>query len=587
MPAIVVVLCPAIFFSSLVGAEILEPGSEVVKVFSSGRFTEGPVVDSSGNLFFSDSGRVMRLLNDGNATEYAKPTGSVNGMMFDTQGRLYLCQNRGHCVSRLINNEQLKVLANACDGFPLVNPNDIAIDQQGRIFFTDTSFKHGTGDNLTQSGVLRIDPDGKCVLLVDNLRTPNGIIISPDDRYIFVADRGTQKLHRYTIQPDGSLQPDRIVYDFTPDRGIDGMCIDVHGNIYGAAGRDQTTGLFVISPLGQLLLHHPLPDFATNTTFGGEDLRDLYVTASSSVYRFRTVNEGSAPPLHKSQTSFATLPDPARWIPHAWTKPSSAKISKPEVKQFTNSIGMKLVRIGAGEFTMGSPIDEKGRQEDEQQHRVQISQPFYLGAQEVTQQEYQQVMNINPSHFSKQGVGRFVVAGMDTNLFPVERVSRLDAMEFCRKLSETPQEKAAGRFYRLPTEAEWEFACRSGSTSAMSTSSAWSSHQANFNGTAPYGDGNDGPFLKRPTNVGSYPSNQWLIHDMHGNVWEWCLDPYDASYYKNSPADNPRGPSISRLGIIRGGSWVSAGSTCRSANRHFYEPESRNGLIGFRVVCQP
>ena len=281
----------------------------------------------------------------------------------------------------------------------------MCIRDRGRIFFTDTSFKHGTGDNRTQSGVLRIDPDGKCVLLVDNLRTPNGIIISPDDRFIFVADRGTQKLHRYTIQPDGSLQPDRIIYDFTPDRGIDGMCIDVHGNIYGAAGRDQTTGLFVISPLGQLLLHHPLPDFATNATFGGDDLRDLYVTASSSVYRFRTVNEGSAPPLHKSQASFATLPDPARWIPHAWSQPSSVKTSKPEVEQFTNSIGMKLVRVGPGEFTMGSPTDEKGRQEDEQQHRVQISQSFYLGAREVTQQEYQQVKKINPSHFSKQGVG--------------------------------------------------------------------------------------------------------------------------------------------------------------------------------------
>ena len=199
MSTIVVMFCPAIFFSSLVGAEILEPGSEVVKVFNSGGFTEGPIVDRSGNLFFSNSGRIMRLSNDGNVTEYAKPTGSVNGMMFDAQGQLYLCQNRGHCVSRLINNEQLKVLANACEGFPLGNPNDIAIDQQGRIFFTDTSFKHGTGVNRTQSGVLRIDPDGKCVLLVDNLRTPNGIIISPDERFIFVADRGTQKLHRYTI----------------------------------------------------------------------------------------------------------------------------------------------------------------------------------------------------------------------------------------------------------------------------------------------------------------------------------------------------------------------------------------------------
>ena len=322
-----------------ISAEILAPGSKPEKVASGGSFTEGPVADREGNLFFSDGGRVMKLAPDGTLSVFVKPEGSVNGMMFDAQGRLHLCQHAASRVSRLANDKSLIIRATKCDGVSLATPNDIAIDRRGRIFFTDTSFRHGTGKEQTRSGVLQINPDGGCKLLVGNLRTPNGIIISPDDRHVFVSDRGTQKLHRYAIQPDRSLRHERVVYDFSPGRGIDGMCIDVKGNIYGAAGRDKTTGLFVGSPDGELLLHYPLPEFATNATFGGRGLKDLYVTAGQSVYRFRTVNEGTASPLHQSKAKFAELPGPPKWTPNPHREAASTEIT---TEQITNSIGMKF-----------------------------------------------------------------------------------------------------------------------------------------------------------------------------------------------------------------------------------------------------
>ncbi len=564
------------------GADILEPGTPVVKVATDRGFTEGPIVDLTGQLFFSDSGRVIRRDTKGVVSLFNSPEGGVNGMMFDVRGRLHLCQNRGHRVSRLNPDGGLTILATESGGFPLASPNDIAIDRKGRIFFTDTAFRHGEGDDRTNSGVLRIDPTGTCTLVVNNLRTPNGIIISPDERYIIVSDRGTQRLHRYLIQPDGSLQPDRVIYDFTPDRGIDGMCIDVQGNIYGAAGREKTTGLFVISPVGELLLHHPLPDFATNATFGGDDLRDLYLTTTGNVYHFRTVNEGTATPLRKAKSPLKALPDAVSWKPQS-IMPSAPASSESEL---VNSIGMKLARIKAGSFQMGSPVGETSRQTDEVVHDVEIGNDFYLGAFEVTQAEYSKIMGREESHFSKNGTGRFQVAGKNTQRFPAERVSRDDALEFCKRLSELPQEKNAKRVYRLPTEAEWEYASRAGTNGIFGLGDSLTSSQANFNGNSPYGDGWKGPFLNRPTEVGSYKPNDWGLYDMHANVWEWCSDPYQADYYQASVSKDPIGPSSGRLGVIRGGSWISAGSTCRSGNRHFYQPESRNGLIGFRVVCQ-
>lgn len=284
---------------SLIGladAQILDESFGVRKVASGCKFTEGPTVAPDGSLMFSDgrNDRVMRLAPDGELTEFLKPSGAANGLLFDHEGRLLMCQSAqdggGRAVARLEKNGEIKILTSHYEGKPYIAPNDLCIDAKGRIYFTDPYYS-GEKSQPT-AGVYRVDPDGAVERLVDDLLKPNGIVITPDSRTIYVSDRGTQKLHRYRVSAAGKLTSDGVVYDFSPDRGIDGMWLDIEGNIYGAAGEGETTGLFVISPEGKLLLHKPMPEFATNVTFGGADMRDLYLTATTSVYKMRTTIAG-------------------------------------------------------------------------------------------------------------------------------------------------------------------------------------------------------------------------------------------------------------------------------------------------------
>ena len=187
-------------------------------------------------------------------------------------------------------------------------------------------------------------------------------------------------------------------------------------------------------------------------------------------------------------------------------------------KVVLNSIGMKFTLISPGEFLMGTPKSRKGGR-DNLQHRVRITKPFYLGVFEVTQEEYHKVIEKNPSAFRN-------IKGKKTKRFPVEMVTWEDAVEFCSQLSEMSAEQRAGRRYRLPTEAEWEYACGAGKETAFGFGASLSSMQANFDGFLPYGGAPRGPNLQRPTTVGSYPPNAFGIYDMHGNVYEWCADKY-------------------------------------------------------------
>ncbi len=251
----------------------------------------------------------------------------------------------------------------------------------------------------------------------------------------------------------------------------------------------------------------------------------------------------------------------------------------------TNSIGMKFVLVPKGKFLMGSPKEEGSHKPDEHQHEVEIVQPFYLGAHEVTQGQYQKVMGNNPSHFAASGAGRGQVAGLDTTRFPVDSVTWLEAQEFCKKLAALPREAAAGRTYRLPTEAEWEHACRAGSSAPFTWGKSATSTQGNFDGTSPYGGAPIGPNLRRTTGVGSYKSNAWGLYDMHGNVREWCADFYDKDYYASSPAKAPTGPKNGTAHCMRGGDYSFHPWVSRSAFRGYSEPTSRNDRFGFRVAC--
>jgi uncharacterized protein (TIGR02996 family) len=252
-----------------------------------------------------------------------------------------------------------------------------------------------------------------------------------------------------------------------------------------------------------------------------------------------------------------------------------------------NSIGMKLVPIPAGTFLMGSPEGEAGRSDNEgPQHEVEISKPFYMSVFPVTQGQWQQVMGNNPSWFSKTGGGNDEVKGMDTRDFPVETVSWNDADDFCRTLSELPAEKMAGRTYRLPTEAEWEYACRGGATTyqVFHFGNSLSSAQANFAVNYLYGGVDRSNWLNRTCKVGSYKANPIGLYDMHGNVQECCSDWYGEDYYKSSLRRDPLGPGSGSYRVIRGGSWINYSWFCRSAQRYDFEPAARNYYIGFRVA---
>jgi len=245
--------------------------------------------------------------------------------------------------------------------------------------------------------------------------------------------------------------------------------------------------------------------------------------------------------------------------------------------RFTNSIGMELMLIPPGEFLMGSPADAKDADINEMpQHRVRITKAFYMGACEVTQEQYERVMGAIPSYDHQMKSSR-------GPSFPVENVSQGQAAAFCRKLSE--QE---GRTYRLPTEAEWEYACRAGTTTPFYFGNTITTDQANYDGNRPYGSGPRGIYRGKTTPVRSFPPNAFGLYDMHGNVWEWCADYYSETYYSESPVEDPKGPKTGVLGgVVRGGGWFYGPWHCRSAARDRYSSVDRyNYHFGFRIVCE-
>jgi formylglycine-generating enzyme required for sulfatase activity len=295
-------------------------------------------------------------------------------------------------------------------------------------------------------------------------------------------------------------------------------------------------------------------------------------TASGGGYLAPPVASGSGAPLPATKAKPVEPPPPPAEL----------------AQDFTNSVGMKLVLIPAGSFTMGSPKEERWHEDDEAQHRVEITRPFYMGIYVVTQEEYVQVTKKeNPSWFSSAGGGKDRVAGLDTSRFPVEQVYWEDADAFCQALSRLDTRKPAGWVYRLPTEAEWEYACRARTQTAFHYGDALSSAQANFDGNYPYGGAAKDKYLERTTRVGSYEPNAFGLYDMHGNVYQWCQDWYDAHYYANSPAKDPPGPDKTVHRALRAGSWYSGGHNCRAAHRSWLTPGGRINDVGFRVVCVP
>ena len=240
-------------------------------------------------------------------------------------------------------------------------------------------------------------------------------------------------------------------------------------------------------------------------------------------------------------------------------------------REFTNSIGMKMVLLPAGTFMMGSPTTGDDRGSDEDQHRVTLTQDFYLGTTEVTQGQWESVMGTTP--------WKGQVHVKEGSNFAATYVSWEDAVKFCKRLSSTE-----GKTYRLPTEAEWEYACRGGTTSAFSFGAANTNLSEYGWWGGILGDGN-AKSERYAHEVGLKRANAFGFFDMHGNVNEWCSDWYAADYYLTSPSRDPLGPSEGSDRVLRGGSWRSNALECRLANRDRDLPGNRNCFLGFRVAA--
>jgi formylglycine-generating enzyme required for sulfatase activity/serine/threonine protein kinase len=257
---------------------------------------------------------------------------------------------------------------------------------------------------------------------------------------------------------------------------------------------------------------------------------------------------------------------------------ASGKKASANAKE-SPTIGYKFVEIPAGSFQMGSSASEPGREDDEKQHQVTISKAFLLGATEVTQGQWQRMMGRNPSYFKNCG-----------DDCPVENVSWNDAVDFCNKLSDREgltrcydgaEWNRSCTGYRLPTEAEWEYAARAGTTTAFNMGKCLSTDQANYEGNYPQEGCPKGQYREKPVRVGSFSANSWGLYDMLGNVWELTWDWYGS--YPSGSVTDPTGASGGSVRVYRGGGWINVARGCRSANRNVVVPGDRFNILGFRL----
>jgi formylglycine-generating enzyme required for sulfatase activity len=275
-------------------------------------------------------------------------------------------------------------------------------------------------------------------------------------------------------------------------------------------------------------------------------------------------------------------------------------------------LALTLIEIPAGSFLMGSPPEEPERSDDEGlQHEVKLAS-FFISQTPITQAQWREVagwqplpaerwgqdLNPDPSHFQiREGQAwrwqiemRLFEAEANTDNRPVENVSWLDAMEFCNRLSQR-----TGRTYTLPSEAQWEYACRAGTTTPFHFGDMISPELANYHGNYAYADGPKGIYREQTTPVRMFPANAWGLHDMHANVWEWCLDEWHDSY-EGAPTDGrawvdaaegEKSKESAKTKLLRGGSWSGLPGSCRSAYRVRLRPDNADLSVGFRVVCLP
>ena len=283
---------PAGEFTPTAQERFVPAGAALELLWNEGEFTEGPARAPDGSIYFSDIGnRILRFDPATKKTEvYRDPSGKSNGLKFDAQGRLVACEGANGGNRRISITEksgQVRTLADKWNGLRFNAPNDLAIDAKGNVYFTDPLYQGAKGEKreIDFEGVYVVSPAGLVTLATRDVQKPNGILVSPDGKTVYVADtngdpKGNHHLVSFRVQSDGTLAGKRLLYDFGPNRRpIDGMAMDAAGNIYATGGTGERAGLYIFGPMGEPLAFVKMPGDPTNAAFGGPaEPTTLYLT---------------------------------------------------------------------------------------------------------------------------------------------------------------------------------------------------------------------------------------------------------------------------------------------------------------------
>ncbi len=287
-------------------AKFFPQDAKVEKLWADGEFTEGPCLGPDGCIYFSDIGnRIMKFDPASKRTSvFRDPSGRSNGLKFNKDGRLIACEGANTGGNRRISitdkDGTVKSLADRYDGKRFNSPNDLTLDSKGRVYFTDPRYIGSEKLELGFQSVYRVDPDGQVTRIIRDVKKPNGIVLSPDQKTLYLAESNSDPkqprlLLAYPLKSGGSVGLAKKLYDFGVDRGIDGMTVTRDGLIVATAGKGKTAGIFVFTPAGMKIGFLATPEDPTNCCFGGEDWSTLYITAGKSLYRVKTLMKGIPP----------------------------------------------------------------------------------------------------------------------------------------------------------------------------------------------------------------------------------------------------------------------------------------------------
>ncbi|MBN2090579.1 SMP-30/gluconolactonase/LRE family protein [candidate division KSB1 bacterium] len=558
-----VLLATVITTPPIVAKSPISKTKTIEKIATGFQFTEGPCWRKAGYLVFSDiqGNTIYKWTSEKGVEKFLQPSGNANGLAEDHEGRLLLAQHGKRSISRLEANGSESVLAMNFNGKRLNSPNDIAIKSDGSIYFTDPPYGiTKSQEELGFYGVFRLNADGSnLVLLVDSLYRPNGLAFSPDESQLYVCDTDAKRVLVYQVETNGVLSNGKI-FVTTGDGNPDGIKVDAVGNLFVAC---SDAGVQIYSPKGILIDQIMIPERTRNLSWGDADRKTLYVTAGISVYRVQFVTQESGP---------------------------------------------EMTVIPGGAFQMGDHHNLGGLEHgnDELPIHLVTLDSFYMGKFEITNAEFCKYLQSACTKGWIQVRDGYVYAMGGKEIFcetyptvdysqiywdgaifsvrnnrekhPMVGVRWFGAIAYCNWLSveegyQTCYDLSSGSCdfskngYRLPTEAEWEYAGRGGQYEPYYIF-PWGDDKNTDGRLANWPESGD-PYETGPypwtTPIGFYNgelhqkadfnwpgaqqsyqtedgSNTYGLYDMSGNVWEWIYDWYGRDYYKKSALHNPTGP---------------------------------------------